>query len=334
MTASQYQRFSDAVLSVIIIALLTGGFSLTALLWFAVPSASFRQDSIFIPVASASAFSFVASLYSIASSTRFDLSKATFPVTLGLSGLATVVYGFLAFLAYRRAKGLSTHRESRLLQSAQGDYFGGYETQGGTPSIHSAADTAHSGTYNDPAYYTNYTANMHPTSLSRPASTPNIRNDYSSNQTPPLTEDEILSQNFQNLLKNRNSASVADSSKSTYRVEWPVDGGPDDDEDGINPITGRRRQPTFNPDGSVNRLQSRVQHRSRPSTQLKNGLAKASRAVREASQSGIEAVVGRGRSPSQDAGGTLNVSRPEDRSHARSKSRDDRRKEIEMNNLT
>jgi len=89
-------RMSSGVMTIVIVALLTGGYSLTALLWFACPSTIFRLQCIFVPAATSSAFGFLATAWALATSPRYDITAPSCSVTIVLCIVSAAVYGGLA----------------------------------------------------------------------------------------------------------------------------------------------------------------------------------------------------------------------------------------------
>lgn len=303
-------RFSKGVLSIIIVALLTGGYALTVLLYIACPSVLFRLESIFIPTASVSAFSFFAILYALASSNRYTFSLAPCPVSLALSATSATLYGALAYFTDRRILGLKGktdrirewRRHTRaastptITQSNNLCYSsGGYnDPVAGTSS---AATATNQGSYMEPNYYANFIANMHPTA----------RKYHRSNYPPGVSDDEMVAQQMAALLKKKDSDPSPDASSSTFRLDWNFN-----EEDDIDPLTGAKRKPTFDMNSPAGRraVQEARGQRSGRSTPL----LKITKAL---GISGAE----RGRSENRGEEG------------ARAKSREERRREIEMANL-
>src|ERR1700753_2495704 len=95
---------SGGVITIVIVALLTGGYSLTALLWFACPSIVFRQEYIFVPAASCATFGFVGTAWALIISPRYDISSPSCPVTIVLTLVSVIIYGGLAIHTNRRIK--------------------------------------------------------------------------------------------------------------------------------------------------------------------------------------------------------------------------------------
>jgi hypothetical protein len=298
-------RFGRAVLSIIIISLLTGGYSLTLLLWFACPSLLFRRDSIFTPTASVSAFSFLASLYLLASSSRYSFAPASCGVTLALTSISATLYGTLAYFTSRRVRQITRQKEN--MKQAMD-----WRALTGTPSVYSGiSDSAsNTGTWMEPAYYQNFVANMHPTARS-----PHQSFDATTAPpligmgSPPLTEDDMVNQKLAMLLKKNPEPSPPDASQETFRLEWPIG---DDDE--IDPLTGRQRQRTFSASGRLLAPGQPGQPHDRNRPRAGTGpLTRIGRAIGVTND--------RGRTAAKNA------------ADARARSREERRREIELGNM-
>lgn len=309
-------RFSKGVLSIIIVALLTGGYSLTLLLYIACPSVLFRQESIFIPTASVSAFSFLAILYTLASSNRYTFSLAPCPISLALSVTSASLYGALAYFTGRRILGLKgktdrirewrrhtrTASTPTMSQPHNPRYSsGGYNDPGANTSSSTATAANTGGLYMEPNYYANFIANMHPTA----------RNAGYDASRYPASDDEMVAQQMAALLKKKDSGPSPDASSSTFRLDWNFN-----EDDDADPLTGAKRKPTFDigsPAGRKAVLGARAaggQQRSGRSTPL----LKITRAM---------GIAGAERGRSENRGGESE----------RAKSREERRREIEMGNL-
>jgi hypothetical protein len=275
-------RFGTSVLAIIIVALLTGGYSLTALLWFACPSLLFRLDSVFIPNFAGSVFAFLAVMYSIASSPRYSLSQAMGPTTLGMAAASAILYGLLALIAQRKIRRMGN----------QPNYSMYNRSAAGTPS---------SSLWQEPNYYHNFVQNMHPTAIRSPAS-------FDAPLTAlPVSEEELVNQQMAGLLRKTDPGPSPDASQATFRLEWPQ--GEEDEFDAF----GRRRQRTFSASG-------RLLAPGGPSPM--HGARTRSESVQEP-RSGVWAMI-RGRPESRSGPA----------SQARAKSRDERRREIELGQIS
>jgi len=323
-------RFSKSVVTVVLICLLVAGYSLTVLLFVACPSLLFRQEFIFVPTASASAFSFFAILYSIASSKRYTTSLAPCPISLGLSATSVTLYGALAFFTSRRIKAVNSKR-ARIQEWRQSDprssstptvtqfpdpplsstntiplNYGGSTFSGGSTTTlgRDAAPPPRKSPYMSPSYYANFIANMHPTA--RHSAAP---------YDPPASDDELVAAQMAGLLHKKDGPSP-DPSQSTFRLDWTFR---DDDEP--DPATGARRRPTFEmPLSDPGRERRRGQRAASAGRGVGRG---ASAAAPPRGKAAKAAVLGEQRGRPDSRGGE-----PE-----RAKSREERRREIELGNM-
>lgn len=275
-------RFNKGVLAIIIVALLTGGYSLTGLVWFACPSTLFRLDHIFIPVFSVSVFAFCATCYALAASPRYVFSHAAAPTTLALTLASALLYGISALVMQRNVKRMRT-------------------TLG--PNQHPQNAGATAGTWQNASYYQNFNQNMHPSACTRSPSSayepyasrgPNSFDGNSmSTVTQQPSEEELVKQQMAKLLTRPDLGLHQNSSRSTFHLDWPQGEEPDVELEG----SGRGRQHV-----SVDRSK----------------LLAPGAAGRKRSKS-----TGNAERHTFSPGG-----------HKRAGSRDDRRREIEMNNLS
>ncbi|KAF1986423.1 hypothetical protein K402DRAFT_421272 [Aulographum hederae CBS 113979] len=290
-------RFSTGVLTIFIVAFLTTGYSLTVLLWFAVRSPLFRSESIFLPALCSCGFGLLATLYCFASSTRYDWNAAS-GATIALSAFSSVTYGILVFL---------TQKQITWYKSVAGD----------SHSQHDLVSHRASSTSQEQSYYTNYVANMYPTARASSASSAYDIPPAAASPVPPtLSEDDLVNQQMALLLRKADAAPSPDASQSTFRIDWP--GGNDEENQTFRPSQRASRAPNSHEMG----LQS-PRHdittpepgrtRSRSGPLLTTDFPPSSRHDRS-NDRGRSA----GRPDSQPSG------------RVRTKSRDDRRREIEL----
>jgi len=338
-------RFEKSVITVLVVFLLVAGYSLTVLLYIACPSLLFRQEYVFIPTASVSAFSFLAILFSIASSKRYQASIATCPVSLALSASSATLYAALAFFTSRRVNAVNS-KTARIQEWRQSDIrysptptippsvnppassssiplsYG--DSRASTTTIGGAASSSgRKGSYMSPSYYANFILNMHPTA----------RN--AAPYDPPASEDEQVAAQMAALLRKRDPGPSPDASQSTFRLDWTFR---DDDEP--DPVTGARRRPTFEtPPHDGNRERERERRRGLRAASAGRG-AGAGAAAGTGTRAGAGAGAGVGPTPLVKV--TKAVTLTDDRrgredgrsgEPQRAKSREERRMEIELGNM-
>ncbi|KAJ8116350.1 hypothetical protein OPT61_g2203 [Boeremia exigua] len=125
-------RFSTAVLSVFVVALLTAGYSFTALLCFACRNDEFQAENVFVPTLASSIFGLVVILYNFLATNSYRWSTAATSSTV-LSGFATVLY---ASLLWWKRRIIARRRKSA---------------------------SQRSNLYSEQSFYQNYLPNMYPT---------------------------------------------------------------------------------------------------------------------------------------------------------------------------
>jgi len=130
-------RFSEAVLSVFVVALLTAGYSFTALLCFACRNDRFQADGVFLPALTSSVLGLVSIAYNFFSSRAYHWGTAAMSGTV-ISTVSTLSYGALLLWKHRRMAKTKEHVEQR------------------------------STLWSEQSYYSNFVANMYPTAARSP----------------------------------------------------------------------------------------------------------------------------------------------------------------------
>jgi len=272
-------RMSSGVITIAIVALLTGGYSLTALIWFACPSIVFRQEYIFIPAASSSIFGFLGTSWALTISPRYEISSPSCPITIVLTLVSAMIYGGFAIHTNRRIK------EITLLPA--------------WPSHPSAHDSE---------YYAPYASSTYPLVARSVAS--EQASLHSNTAQLVLSEEEMVNQQMATLLTKADPRPSPDATQGTFRLEWP--GGADDDEDPTG--RSRSRTGTFTANKQYLTAGDGPQHSRSNSEGVAGALSKFGRAIGFGDR------------------GRLQV-REEALRAERRKSREDRRREIELGHL-
>lgn len=166
-------RFSTAVLTVFIVALLTAGYSFTALLCFACRNDEFQAENVFVPALSSSIFGLIIILYNFLATKSYRWSTAATSASI-LSGFATALY---ASLLWWKRRHIARRRN---------------------------AISERSNLYSEQSFYTNYIANTYPTA---------IRTDSRPRPPVPVNEDDPVNQQMASLmLREETSSRDANSS--------------------------------------------------------------------------------------------------------------------------
>ncbi|KAF2622532.1 hypothetical protein BU25DRAFT_425697 [Macroventuria anomochaeta] len=127
-------KLSQPVLSVFVVALLTAGYSFTALLCFACRDDEFQAENVFVPALGSSIFGLVVIIYNFLATRSYKWSTAAISATV-LSGFATALYAGLLFWKRRI---IARRRKSA---------------------------SQRSNLYSEQSYYTNYISNMYPSAV-------------------------------------------------------------------------------------------------------------------------------------------------------------------------
>jgi hypothetical protein len=331
-------RFSSGVIIVLVCALLTAGYALTALLYYAVPSPIFRLESLLIPAASASFFGLCAAAWTLVSSPRFDPTLPGCPVTLAITFFSVLVYGTLGWWTSHKIKKItdkkpwpvngswhdsnSAHHASfsstyPLTAGPPADNNGMYyahplqdyshpvQHDYANPVQHDYANPVHD--YANPAH--DY---VHPSIHPSPAVHTPISEFPPSTPAPRVAEQDMVGQQMAGLLTKPTPVPSPDATQQTFHLEWPP-GGDDASE------SPHRTQSQSIGEGSSGQLLS------------PRDAARQARS-RSGSDSGIPVIrVGTLSSP-EDRG--RRIKRKQEEKEERTRSRDERRREIERNSIT
>lgn len=205
-------RVSKAALGIFGVALLTAGFSLTALVCFACRNESFQADCVLMPCLTSCILGLLSVFYCFIISKRYEWNVAALLVTIG-AAVSIVVYAGLLIYTQRRIAALRKNPSPINIPLAE------------QPGLNLASPGL---TYHDQTYYNNHTQNMYPTS--RPHSQhPRI---------PPeeLSEEDLMRQQMLMLLVAKpQPQAYPDSSANTFNR---IDFTPTDDEPPSLPAPG------------------------------------------------------------------------------------------------
>ncbi|KAF2792559.1 hypothetical protein K505DRAFT_307447 [Melanomma pulvis-pyrius CBS 109.77] len=178
-------KFSQAVLSVFVVALLTAGYSFTALLCFACRNEMFQAEAVFLPALTSSAIGLLTIAYNFLSSRRYEWRTAAISGTV-ISTTSTMLYAMLLLWTHRR---IIKIKEARTSRSAN--------------------------LWSEQSFYTNYIQNMYPATTTRSPSAhpPEIS----------LSEDDRINQQMAMLLMKSDPGPSPDASSATFRIDLPDD---------------------------------------------------------------------------------------------------------------
>lgn len=134
-------KIRQAVLSVFVVALLTAGYSFTALLCFACRNEVFQAEGVFLPALISSAFGLVSIAYNFGLSTAYAWQTSAITGTV-VSATATLLYGALLLWTHRRIVKMK-------------------EQAGSSANL-----------WSEQSYYSNFVQNMYPTATRSPSRPP------------------------------------------------------------------------------------------------------------------------------------------------------------------
>jgi hypothetical protein len=200
-------RVSASAIGIFAVALLTAGFSLTALLCFAVRNPLFQADSLFLPSLTSCVLGLLTVFYDFLISSRYGWNTAALLVTVA-AALSTIVYAALLIFTYRRISVVKSSAASVPLNPRPS-------------SISSVGGGGAGSSFQGSSFYENYVRNMYPTSIRDPQ--PAVGYDPNS-----ITEEEMQRQQMLMLLLQKEPQASPDPSASTFRLDWQ----PNDHEEG------------------------------------------------------------------------------------------------------
>jgi len=193
-------RVGKSVIGIFAVALLTAGFSLTALLCFAIRNPIFQADAIFMPSLSSSILGLLTIFYGFLISSRFSWNTPALLVTIA-AALSTLIYASLL---------LWTHRKLRSIRS--------HQTITQPVHVRAASIASDNNTpYQAPSYYENYVRNMYPASAHQTQAAGGYED-----PNPIISEEEMQRQQMLMLLLQRDQQPSPDPSSDTFRLDWQV----------------------------------------------------------------------------------------------------------------
>ncbi|KAK4575002.1 hypothetical protein LTR86_000852 [Recurvomyces mirabilis] len=211
-------RIAKSALGIFAIALLTAGFSFTALLSFL-----FQADAVFLPSLLACALGLLTVFYDFLISSKFTWNVPAL-LTVVASAVSTIVYAGLLIYTYRRIN---------LLKSS--GTYGDVRGSANMPLRPASFGGSSMSTWQEPTFYENYNRNMFPSSIreTQPAQPQGAPQGYNPNE---ITEEEMQRQQMLMLLLHREQPPTPDPSQSTFRIDWQQ--GREEEEGSGTPVNG------------------------------------------------------------------------------------------------
>ncbi|KAF2195985.1 hypothetical protein GQ43DRAFT_285952 [Delitschia confertaspora ATCC 74209] len=286
-------KFSQAVLLVLVVALMTAGYSFTALLCFAVRKEIFQAEAIFLPALTSSVIGLLTIAYNFLSSRRYLWNTAAI-IGTSLSITSTLMYGVLLLITHRRI--VKRKEESPRNQKL----------------------------WSEPSFYNNFIANTYPSALSRGNSQNsghsqgrgNVNGSLSNTADNPFwSEDDGINHQMALLLMKSDHGPPPDAASATFRIDLPEDHEQMERIANSQELVGTPPPPRLTP--------------PRLTPPLGTATLDGEKRVRAGSTSRDSLTArweGRGRANSRPE----SVGAPSVRGHSRAMSREERRKEIEL----
>ena len=214
-------RVNQTAVGIFGIAILTGGFSFSALLTFTIRNPLFQAEAIHQPCALASGVGLLTVFYNFIISSSYHWKISTLLLAIA-AGVSTIVYTGLLLLSLRRV----SHIRSRPAQASStlpltigSPGRTSFASPATTYEPSTLAPSERTSSYQHPGYYENYIRNMYPSSARAPE--PNSAElGYDPNS---ISEEEMQRQQMLMLLL-ANEPSAHQQQQSTFHIDWQAEG--------------------------------------------------------------------------------------------------------------
>ncbi|KAF2277224.1 uncharacterized protein EI97DRAFT_313936 [Westerdykella ornata] len=245
-------KISRAVLSAFVVALLTAGYSFTAMLCFACRNEVFQAEAIFLPALQSSALGLLTIAYNFLTSRAYIWNTPAITGTV-VSTASTLLYGALLLWTHRRIIKLNEAAAARTANTlwSEPSWYDNYNANM-YPSMTMGASSASQTSYSPPFMegYAGAAAGTYSTAYVPEATTapfpsaaphaplphlqiqhqpPTHSHSHSRSHSRHLSEDERINQQMALLLAKQSDAGPSpDATSATFRIDLPGRG--DDDE--------------------------------------------------------------------------------------------------------
>jgi hypothetical protein len=240
-------RVNQTAIGIFGLAILTAGFSFSALLTFTIRNPLFQADAIHQPCALASIVGLLTVFYDFIISNSYTWKTPTLLLAIA-AGLSTIIYASLFLLSQRRiskirsrpqpSSGSSIHPLT--MTSPSRTSFASPAATPYEPSTLEPVESRRPSTYQSPGFYENYIRNMYPTSAH---SNNNINNNNNNAPGAPasstgdlsydphsISEEEMQRQQMlMLLLANEQPAHQQQLQQSTFHIDWQGQDGDGDE---------------------------------------------------------------------------------------------------------
>jgi hypothetical protein len=238
-------RVNQTAIGIFGLAILTAGFSFSALLTFTIRNPLFQADAIHQPCALASIVGLLTVFYDFIISNSYTWKTPTLLLAIA-AGLSTIIYASLFLLSQRRiskirsrpqpSSGSSIHPLT--MTSPSRTSFASPAATPYEPSNLEPVESRRPSTYQSPGFYENYIRNMYPTSA-------HSNNNINNNNAPgapasstgdlsydphSISEEEMQRQQMlMLLLANEQPAHQQQLQQSTFHIDWQGQDGDGDE---------------------------------------------------------------------------------------------------------
>jgi hypothetical protein len=231
-------RVNQTAIGIFGLAILTAGFSFSALLTFTIRNPLFQADAIHQPCALASIVGLLTVFYNFIIFSSYTWKTPSLLLAIA-AGLSTIIYASLLLLSHRRiskirsrpqpSSGSSIHPLT--LTSPSRTSFASPATPY-EPSTLEPTESRRPSAYQPPGFYENYIRNMYPTSAHSNANTANNNNTGGapgsstgdlSYDPHSISEEEMQRQQMLMLLLANEQPTRQQQQQTTFHIDWQGD---------------------------------------------------------------------------------------------------------------
>lgn len=229
-------RVNQTAVGIFGIAILTAGFSFSALLTFTIRNPLFQADSIHQPCGIASAVGLLTVFYNFIVSTNYTWKTPTLLLAIA-AGISTIVYAGLFLFSHRRItkiRSLPSTSSHHLPLNTASPTRNSFAT-GPASTIYDPTNDRTTSSYQPTGYYENYIRNMYPSARGpSPAGPSEPGTNTNASEAPDansISEEEMQRQQMLMLLLANEDAHPQQQhqqQQSTFHIDWQ---GQDQDVD-------------------------------------------------------------------------------------------------------
>lgn len=217
-------RVNQTAVGIFGIAILTAGFSFSALLTFTIRNPLFQAEAIHQPCGIACAVGLLTVFYNFIVSSSYTWKTPTLLLAIA-AGISTIVYAGLFLLSHRRISQIRSQPAQPgstlpLTSASPGRTSFASPATPYEPSLAPSNDRRPSN-YQPPGFYDNYIRNMYPTSTNTNAAPAPSTSELELGYDPhSISEEEMQRQQMLMLLLANDNPSAPQQQSSTYHLDW------------------------------------------------------------------------------------------------------------------